>query len=152
MANAEKPDFIFRRNGRVHLNRLGASVQLTAGSRGVRIGGSDAGYTMFRGSVKGTGYTLHLPVSLSLPPPVRQRMPSHFDWSLPPACPSNYTQSCCAKNPARITWESVNKAQRRWELSVLGICRFRKLKKKDWRLLKRNSGWILKIFNAETEG
>jgi hypothetical protein len=33
----------------------GASVQSTAGSRGVRISGSNAGYTMFRGSVKSTG-------------------------------------------------------------------------------------------------
>jgi len=33
----------------------GASVQLTTGSRGVRISGSNAGYTMFRHSVKGTG-------------------------------------------------------------------------------------------------
>jgi hypothetical protein len=41
----------------------GASVQSTTGSRGVRISGSYAGYTMFRGSVKGTGYPLHsLPV------------------------------------------------------------------------------------------
>ena len=34
----------------------GASVQSTTGSRGVRICGSNAGYTMFRSSVKGTGY------------------------------------------------------------------------------------------------
>ena len=33
----------------------GASVQSTAGSRGVRISGSNVGYTVFRGSVKGTG-------------------------------------------------------------------------------------------------
>ena len=48
----------------------GVSVQLTTGSRGVRIIGSigsNAGYTMFRGSVKGTGYPLHSPVSPSLP-------------------------------------------------------------------------------------
>ena len=38
---------------------VGASVQSTTGSRGVRISGSNAGYTMFRGSVKGTGYPLH---------------------------------------------------------------------------------------------
>ena len=31
-----------------------ASVQSTTGSRGVRISGSNAGYTVFRGSVKGT--------------------------------------------------------------------------------------------------
>jgi hypothetical protein len=95
MAHAQKPDFVFRRNGRVHLNwqrcqfsrllaaevcvsavvmldtpssevvwRVLTSVQSTTGSRGVRISGSNAGYTMFRGSVKGTGYPLHLPVFL----------------------------------------------------------------------------------------
>jgi hypothetical protein len=47
----------------------GASVQSTTGSRGVRISGSKAGYTMFRGSVKSTGYPLHSPVSPSLPLP-----------------------------------------------------------------------------------
>jgi len=36
----------------------GASVQSTTGSRGVRISGSNAGYIMFRGNVKGTGYPL----------------------------------------------------------------------------------------------
>ena len=66
----------------INLNRpVGASVQSTAGSRGVRISGSNAGYTMFRGSVKSTGYPLHSPVSPSLPhpPSVSQRVPSHFD-------------------------------------------------------------------------
>jgi hypothetical protein len=46
-----------------------ASVQSTTGSRGVRIGGSNAGYTMFRGSEKGTGWPLHSPVSPSHPLP-----------------------------------------------------------------------------------
>ena len=45
----------------------GTSVQSTTGSRVVRISGSNAGYTLFRGSVKGTGYPLHSPVSSSLP-------------------------------------------------------------------------------------
>jgi hypothetical protein len=45
----------------------GATVQSTTGSRGVRIGGSNAGYTMFWGSVKSTGYPLHLPISPLLP-------------------------------------------------------------------------------------
>jgi hypothetical protein len=44
----------------------GVSVQSTADSRGVHICGSNAGYTMFRGSVKSTGYPLHSPVSPSL--------------------------------------------------------------------------------------
>jgi len=46
-----------------------ASVQSTTGSRGVCISGSNAGYAMFRGSVKGTGYPLLSPVSPSLPLP-----------------------------------------------------------------------------------
>ena len=47
----------------------GASVQSTTGSRGVRICVSNAGFTMFRGSVKGTGYPFHSPVSPALPLP-----------------------------------------------------------------------------------
>jgi len=47
----------------------GASVQSTTGSRVVRISGSNAGYTMFRGSVKDTRYALHSPASHSLPFP-----------------------------------------------------------------------------------
>ena len=69
MAHTQKPQFVFQWNGRVHLNRRGASVQSTTGRRGVRISGSTAGYTMFRGSVKGTGYSLHSPVFPSLPLP-----------------------------------------------------------------------------------
>jgi hypothetical protein len=45
----------------------GVSVQSTTGSRGVRISGNNAGCTMFRGSMKGTRYPLHSPVSPSLP-------------------------------------------------------------------------------------
>jgi len=67
MTHAKKPDFVFRRNGRVRLNYRGTSVQSATGNRGVHISGSNAGYTMFRGSVKGTGYPLHPPVSPSLP-------------------------------------------------------------------------------------
>jgi len=50
----------------------GASVQSTTGRRVVHISGSNvnnAGYTIFRGSVKSTGYPLHSPVSPSLPLP-----------------------------------------------------------------------------------
>jgi hypothetical protein len=51
------------------LKLVGASVQSTAGNRGVRISVSNAGYIMFRGSVKSTGYPLHSPVSPSRPHP-----------------------------------------------------------------------------------
>ena len=56
---------------------------MTTGSRGVRISGSNAGYTMFRGSVNSTGYPLHSPVSPSLTPLVRHHVPPHFNWTLP---------------------------------------------------------------------
>ena len=43
----------------------GASVESTTGSRGVRVSGSNAGYTMFRGSMKATHsirqFPLHFP-------------------------------------------------------------------------------------------
>jgi len=45
------------------------SLQSTTGSRGVRISGGNAGYAVFRGGAKSTGYPLHLPVSPSLPLP-----------------------------------------------------------------------------------
>jgi len=72
MAHAQKPNFVFRRKGQVHLNGrkrqfsrlLAAEVCASA-----LIVGSNAGYTMFRSSVKGTGYPLHSPVSPSLPLP-----------------------------------------------------------------------------------
>ena len=110
MAHNQKPDFVFRRNGRVHLNRPGRQLSriLAAelcGSAVVMLDtprsevvwrvlatysisqfplhfpsrtspcaitfqlASIAGYTMFRVSVKSTGYPLHRPVSPSLPLP-----------------------------------------------------------------------------------
>ena len=59
----------------------GASVQSTAGSRGVRISGGNAGYTKYRGS---EGYWLPTPFA-SFPftsPPVGHRVPSGFNWTL----------------------------------------------------------------------
>jgi len=47
----------------------GAQFQSTTGSQVVRISGINAGYTMFRVSVKGTGYPLRSPVSPLLPLP-----------------------------------------------------------------------------------
>ena len=84
MTHAQKPDFVFRRNERVHLIQRWTSVLSTTGSRGVRISGSNAGYTMFQGSVKSTGYPLHSPIFPFTSPPVRHRVPSHCNWTLPP--------------------------------------------------------------------
>ena len=77
----------------------GASVQSTTGSRGVRISGSNAGYTMFRGSVKGTGYSLHSPVSPSLPLPF-VTMRHHISTGLYP------TISLWCKHCDKATWRT----------------------------------------------
>jgi len=72
MAHAQKPDFVFRWNGRVHLNWRGRQFsRLLAAEVWISafIVGSNTGCTMFWGSVKSTGYPLHLPVSPSLPLP-----------------------------------------------------------------------------------
>ena len=69
MAHAHKPDFVLSAKRTSPFKWAGTSVQSTTGSRGVRISSSNAGYTMFRGSMKGTGYPLHSPVSPSLPLP-----------------------------------------------------------------------------------
>jgi hypothetical protein len=69
-AHAQKPDFVFRRNGRVHLSRRGASVQSTTGRRAVRIslqGLYCSCEPVFCSHVTLTGYPLHSLVS-----------PSHF--------------------------------------------------------------------------
>jgi len=69
MAHAQKPDFPLSPKRTSPFKSAGASAQSTADSRGVRISGSNAGYTTFRSSVKSTGYPLHSPVSPSLPLP-----------------------------------------------------------------------------------
>jgi len=61
--------FLLSAKGTSPFKSTEASVQSTTGSRDVLISGSNAGYTMFRGSVKGTGYPIHSPVSPSLPLP-----------------------------------------------------------------------------------
>ena len=87
-----------------------ASVQSISGSRGVRISGSNAGYTMFRGSVKGTGYPLHSPVSPSPPPrtspcAITFQLESAFklvhDSSLPRSIPFVFIRSFDAVLPKR---------------------------------------------------
>jgi len=74
----------FARNGPVHLNRpVGRQFSRLLAAEVCGISGSNAGYTMFRGSVKSTGYQLHSPVSPFTSPPVGHCVPSHFNWSLP---------------------------------------------------------------------
>ena len=59
----------------------GEPVQSTAGSRGVRISVSNAGYTTFRGRVRvlATHSTRQFPFTS---PPVRYRVPEHSERSI----------------------------------------------------------------------
>ena len=59
----------------------GASGPSTTGSRVVRISYSNAGYAMFRGSVKSSLPTPFASFSFTSPP-VRHRVPSHFNWTV----------------------------------------------------------------------
>ena len=120
MAHAQKPDFVFRRSGRVHLNRRGASVQSTTGSWGVRISGSNAGYTMFRGSVKSTEYPLHFPVSPSLPLPyvtlyiatgalpLKDRHLCGFLANFDAPYPAEHSVECRCYLSTKCRWPTVN--------------------------------------------
>jgi len=68
MAHAQKPDFVFRRNGRVHLNRQGRQFSrilaaVVCASAVIMLD------TPSSEVVKGTGYPLHSSVSPSLPLP-----------------------------------------------------------------------------------
>jgi hypothetical protein len=67
-------------------NSAGAPVQSTIGSRGVRISGSNAGYTMFRGSMKVLAthsirqFPLHFPARAS-PCAITFQLESNFYYS-----------------------------------------------------------------------
>ena len=63
----------------------GASVQSTTGSRGARISGSNgsnAGYTMFCGTVQDCWLPTQLVCFPYISPTVRHRVPSGFNWAL----------------------------------------------------------------------
>jgi len=51
MAHAQKPDIVFRRDGRVHLNRRGRQFSRLLAAEVCASAGGNAGYTMFRGSL-----------------------------------------------------------------------------------------------------
>ena len=79
----------------------GASVQSTTGSRGVRISGSNAGYTVFRGSVK-------VPATHSI-----RHFPLHFP-SRASQCAitfqlgSIYLQGFCGKTRTKVVaWQNL---------------------------------------------
>jgi len=83
MAHAQKTDFVFRRNGRIHLNR-----QERQFNRLLAAKVSASAIVMLdtpSSEVVCEGYWLPTPfASFSLTsPPVRHRVPSRFNWALP---------------------------------------------------------------------
>jgi hypothetical protein len=85
MAHAQKPDFVFRRNGRVHLNRQGRqSSRLLAAevcaSAVVMVVMLDKPCSEEVWRVLATHSIRQLPLHF---PPVRHRVPSRFNWTLP---------------------------------------------------------------------
>jgi hypothetical protein len=67
MAHAQKPDFVFRRNGRVHLNRRGNQFSRLLRALHTILQGLHCSHSpVFCSHVTLTGYPLHSPVSPSL--------------------------------------------------------------------------------------
>ena len=110
MAHAQKPDFVFPRNGRVHLNRWGASVQSTAGSRGVRISLSNAGQTTFEGGVRVLAphsisqFPLHFP-SRASPCATRFRTSSTPRWQSVKNLTLNPFKPCSLNPLPLFSWQ-----------------------------------------------
>ena len=90
-----------------------ASVQSTTGSRNVHNSGSNAGYTMFRGIVKGTVYPLHSPVSPFTSPSVRHLAPSNFKWTL-----SGLSNIQGTGYPSHMVWF---KPPRKWQMHKVPV-------------------------------
>jgi hypothetical protein len=81
MAHAQKPDFVFRRNGRVHLNRRGPQFSrlLAAEVCPSVVVMLDKPCSEVVWRVLATHSLRQFPFTS---PPVRHRVPSHFNWSL----------------------------------------------------------------------
>jgi len=81
MAHALKPDFVFRLNERVYLNRQGRQF-----SRLLAVEVCASAVVMPDTSCSGVDEEYWLPTPFaSFPftsPPVRHRVPSHFNWTL----------------------------------------------------------------------
>jgi hypothetical protein len=86
MAYAQKPDFVFWRNGLVHLNRRGRQfIRLLAAEVSV------SAVVMLDTPCSEVVWRYWLPTPFaSFPftsPPLRHRVPSHFNWTLPSTPP-----------------------------------------------------------------
>jgi hypothetical protein len=106
MAHAQKPDFVFRRNGRVHLNRQGLhfsrllAIEVCASA--VVMLDTPCSERVWR--VLATHsirqFPLHSPPPS--PPPVRHRVPSHFNCTLLFLC-----LRCVGNTPAFLSCGNI---------------------------------------------
>ena len=82
MSHVQKTDFVFRRNGRVHLNRRGRQF-----SRLLAAELCASAVVMLHIPCSEVAWEYWLPTAFASFPltslPVRHRVPSHFNWSLP---------------------------------------------------------------------
>ena len=83
MAHAQKPHFVFPRNGRVNLNRWGRQFSRLLAAE-VCASALICWIYHVRRWRESTGYPLHSPVSPSLPRPVRPRVPQGSERALHP--------------------------------------------------------------------
>ena len=116
MAHSQKPRFRLSAKRTSTFKPAGASVQSTTGSRGVRISGSNAGYIMFRGSAKGTGYPLNWPVSPSLPLPCVSVF--HHISTVLYCCPQHKRANCVFRYSARYCCNILTKSGASRQISV----------------------------------
>jgi hypothetical protein len=81
MAHAQKPDFVFRRNGRVHLNRRGRQFSrlLAAEVCASAVVMLDTPCSEVVWRILATHSIRQFPLHF---PSLRHRVPSHFNWSL----------------------------------------------------------------------
>jgi hypothetical protein len=93
MAHAQKPNFVFRRKGKVHLNRRGCQFSRLLAAEvcasAVVMLDTPCSEVVWRvlatHSIRQFSFTS---------PPVRHRVPSHFNWSL---TTDNYTLALCGR-------------------------------------------------------
>ena len=83
MAHAQKPYFVFRRKGRLHLNRQGRQFSRLLAAK---VCASVLVMLDTPSSEECKGYWLPTPFAsfTFTSPPVRHRVPSRFNWTLPP--------------------------------------------------------------------
>jgi len=98
MAHAQKPDFVFLRNGRVHLNRRGRQFSLLAAevcATAVVMLDTPCSEVVWR--VLATHSILQFPLHF---PSLRHCLPSHFSWTLP------VDTTCSGTTQPHIQWVS----------------------------------------------